>query len=466
MRVFTPRASDSRGDTVKPAHAISRTAAALLGRMLNDYERGAKFERADAKDVLLRVDERSFPDAFSPDGHEALQLLLVDVSQLERAGALRVARKRLPGGGEQIDLRLGPNEVQTAYNVAGAHGYTPLRERLNILGAETERMIAEAVNGATHPQWWIDYLRGIHEGVQRADIHKLMLASRERIKDEWSEVRDTLIAANRLAGGVDAWGRHESERLFGDSKRLNAIKARVAAILRKADPRWEGAEPDMVTPDDVLENYGIRRRPVTITCAGSVGIALDVGRERVYQLADFSPVATLPSAWGPALADGVLAGDVRLVTTIENEYPFLSYVEEAGGAAGLAARGEFVLFTSGFVAPHLMDLLRGIAEHGRGRIQFQHWGDADPHGLSIWWQLRTSIHQPVALYRTTADWVERAAERDGKPLGPFDARLLQIHIDRCGDLARAENSAEDLNQAVQLAQTILRLGVKIEQERQ
>ena len=96
---------------------------------------------------------------------------------------------------------------------------------------------------------------------------------------------------------------------------------------------------------ELLEAYGVRRKPGLIRCAGAA--SLHIGG-KVYALEDFVPAAHLPDAWSDAWVDGLVSAGIQQVTTIENEYPFLSYVEEAGGPAGLASRGEVAVFTAGF----------------------------------------------------------------------------------------------------------------------
>jgi Wadjet anti plasmid transformation system JetA-like protein len=88
------------------------------------------------------------------------------------------------------------------------------------------------------------------------------------------------------------------------------------------------------------------------------------------------------------------------VTTIENAYPFLSYIEEADGPAGLAARGEVAVYTAGFPTPRLVTALVQ-----KSNAVFQHWGDADVGGLRIWYFLRSRLGYPLMLLRTTARWV-------------------------------------------------------------
>src|SRR5262249_41000610 len=156
-----------------------------------------------------------------------------------------------------------------------------------------------------------------------------------------------------------------SERLYNDSKLLGRIRPQVVSILVRSDPQWEGVPPEEAP--DLLEAYGVRRKPGLIRCAGAGSFRVG---DRSYDLRDFQPVAHLPEAWADAWVEAVEQAKVQVITTIENEYPFFSYVEEAGGPEGLGARAEAALYTAGFPTPGLMSalkLLRDRAPHLRFR---------------------------------------------------------------------------------------------------
>jgi Uncharacterized protein conserved in bacteria C-term(DUF2220) len=113
---------------------------------------------------------------------------------------------------------------------------------------------------------------------------------------------------------------------------------------------------------------------------------------------------------------------VGRITTIENEYPFLSYIEDAGGPAGLTSRDEVAVYTAGFPTPRLVATLASLA--ARSGAAFQHWGDADVGGLRIWWFLRSRLACPLTLVRTTAEWVAAEASSGGRPLSNIERRAL------------------------------------------
>ena len=147
------------------------------------------------------------------------------------------------------------------------------------------------------------------------------------------------------------------------------------------------------------------------------------------------------------------------VTTVENEYPFLSYVEEAGGPAALGARREVAVYTAGFPTPALVSTLVRLAERVPAAT-FRHWGDADVGGLRIWSLLRARLRRPVALYRTTAAWLRGESARGGRALTALERHAL-------GRLRSSLESAEDKDAAEvrELIDALLELGLKLEQER-
>ncbi len=290
-----------------------------------------------------------------------------------------------------------------------------------------------------------------------ADVTPLGM-QRERFKREWRDVVPALAAAAALAGGgMAGWERVVSERIFGDSKRLGALRGRVADLLARADPRWDGLGSKETV--DLLEVYGVRRRPGLLRCAGCAELTV---AGRPYRLEDFTPTAHLPEAWVGAWVEALCRAPLILVTTVENEYPFLSYVEEAGGPAALGARREVVVYTAGFPTPVLADSLAAVARR-RPEVGFRHWGDADLGGLRIWWLLRERLGRPVELFRTRSEWLEAAAAAGGATLsGAERAALGRLSASLVASPSTAEPDVVD---ALRLIETLLRIGVKVEQER-
>lgn len=424
----------------------------VIRRLLEAHERSSSFGQPGPwpRDVILAIDARSFPSAFGPDGREELAALCRAVEELRGAGACRVVHERAPGARGDLlprQVRVGPGELAAAYAIGIADGFEPLAAAIERVRRQL-RELAPAPMAA----WFRDYLRRVDEALAVADPGVLGMG-RERFKRDALDVADALAAAAAISAGVDAWERMLSERIFGRSKRLSAIRTVVAKLLLRGDPGWAGFELDEGA--DVLEAYGVRRKPGTLRCAGAGSLRVN---GRSYELADFAPTASLPEAWGGAWCEAAAASGVACVTTVENEFPFLSYVEEVGGAAGLADRRELVVYVAGFPAPWLTTLLAEVQRRTGARLR--HWGDADVGGLLIWRLLRTRVDAPIELFRTTEAWVREQAAHGGQALTARErAALHGLHADF------AARPGPDFAQGAALAQALLEAGVKLEQER-
>lgn len=424
----------------------------LLARLLEAHERSVAYGRPAPwpRDVILKVDAKSFPEAFAPDGRERRASLIAAAEELERDGCLRVVRHvRGPLAGEPKEVRLGPNEIRSAYEAAEALGYEPLAVGLREVEQHALTLAAEPGS-----DWMKTYLEALARGTREADVGGLGM-SRERFKREWRDLLLALTAATGLARGIaPAWERVVSERLLDDSKILGRVRGLVVAILVHADPRWEGLPSEEAT--DLLEAYGVRRKPGLIRCAGAA--TLSVGSS-IYRIHDFVPVAHLPEAWADAWVKAIVDAGIQQVTTIENEYPFLSYVEESGGSEDLGRRREIAIYTAGFPTPSLVSTLSSLARRAPG-VSFRHWGDADVGGIRIWWFLRSRLQRPIAFFRTTAEWVTAEGARGGRPLSGAER----------GALARLQAELEpvdddDVVVARGVIAALLEGGVKLEQER-
>jgi hypothetical protein len=369
---------------------------------------------------------------------------------LEREGSVRIGRySRGPLSGEPKELRLGPVELNQAYSSAATLGYEPLSLGLTRLERHARSLGSKA--GSQTAQL---FLESLARTLPAGDLASIGMG-RSRFKQEWHVLIPALTASVALLEGVaPAWERVISERLFRDSKLLGRVRHHVINLLLRMDPRWDGIP--LEDASDLLEAYGVRRKPGLIRCAGSGAIRV-AGRE--YRLDDFTPVAHLPDAWAKGWVESLADSRVRVITTIENEYPFLSYVEEAGGPRNLGTRGEVAVYTAGFPTPALVGALMALSERAQN-AEFRHWGDADVGGLRIWWFLRCRLGRPVSLFRTNAQWLESERPRGGRRLSASEIEGLQrlkLQLNRV--------TGEDIESASELIDKMLEIQIRIEQER-
>ncbi len=420
--------------------------------MLDAHERSSTYGCAGPwrRDAILKLNHATFPEAFAPDGRERRAELLQSAIDLEREGSVRINRHfRGPLANEPKELRLGRAELNQAYASAAALGYEALATGLHRFGQHALSLVAKAESQAGR-----SFLEALANALPAGDLSSIGVG-RSRFKQEWRALMPALTAAVALLNGVaPAWERVISEKLFRDSKLLGRVRHHVINLLVRMDARWDGIP--LEDASDLLEAYGVRRKPGLLRCAGAAAIRV-AGRE--YRLEDFTPVAHLPDAWSDAWAEALANSGAHLITTIENEYPFLSYVEQVGGPRKLGARGEVAVYTAGFPTPALMAALVTLSKRVPSS-EFRHWGDADLGGLRIWWFLRCRLQRPVSLFRTTAAWIESEIPRGGRPLTPPEAEAL--------DRLKSQVSSvvgEDTHCASELIDKLLEHGIRIEQER-
>jgi len=433
---------------------VSQARRDLLRKLLERYERSQMYGRPAPwpRDVIVPIDRKEFPAAFAPEGREELAALCRAIGELTRLGAARAVHFRGLPGERPREIRLGPAEVAPAYTAAAPDGFEPLSTGLQAF-ADCVRSLADP----SLPPWMQAFLARLTAGGADPVNLSALGMRREHFKREWRQLVPALTAAVALARGVSGWERVASEKIFGDSKMLGSLRGMVAQLLIRADPRWEGLEAD--DSFDILEAYGVRRKPGLLRCAGAAELRIG---ERSYFLEDFNPTAHLPEEWAGPWVQGLAAASPAWITTIENEFPFLSYVLEAGGPCGLRERSEIAVYTAGFPSLTIVDALAGLARQ-RPRLRFRHWGDADLGGLRIWWLLRSRLNRPVELFRTRAEWLEEEAARLAQPLTPLETRgLVRLRQELDGS---PEVNEPDIAAARALLIALLKTGKKVEQER-
>jgi hypothetical protein len=424
----------------------------MVRRLLEAHERSTSFGQPGpwSRDVILTVDQRTFPTAFGPDGREELESLCDAIEELRSAGACRVAYEKTKAPSADLlprQIRVGSNEIINTYRIGVAGGFVPLADSIDHVRQQIATLRTVPMAG-----WVQEYLARVDVGLAAADPGALGMG-RERFKRDSIDVRDALAAVAAISIGVDSWERMLSERIFGRSKRLSAIRALVARLLVRGDPSWAGFEFEETL--DVLEAYGVRRKPGTLRCAGGGSLRIN-GRE--YRLEDFVPTASLPEAWGAAWCEAAAASEVSCITTVENEFSFLAYVDESGGVSGLAGRREMVVYVAGFPGPWLTKLLAETQR--RTGATMRHWGDADVGGLLIWQLLRTRVGSPIDFFRTTEEWIREQAVSGGQPLSARERAALHRLRESFASL-----NLPDYAQATAVANALLEANVKLEQER-
>ena len=249
--------------------------------------------------------------------------------------------------------------------------------------------------------------------------------------------RDLLLALDAVARlSEPTLERTLSVRLFGDSKRLKALRHAVVAVLRAHDETaalYGGDEWAL------LRSHHLDRVPEYISLAGPFVLEWE---DRRVDMSPFAEGVALPAT---TLHTARVAGcDARHVITVENATSFSQLVS-------LRAPRVFALYTGGFASPAVTSLLRR-ARAASPQARFFHWGDLDAGGLRILAHLRASLApdvRPLAMDAPTFEEHRGYAQ----PLTDEDRRAL-IRL-------RAMPALAD---CVELIDRLLAEGRKLEQE--
>ncbi|WP_298257246.1 Wadjet anti-phage system protein JetD domain-containing protein [Bradyrhizobium sp.] len=214
----------------------------------------------------------------------------------------------------------------------------------------------------------------------------------------------TLLSAisRRAAQGLDA--RTFSFRATGDTKAFDRHASRLAAVLavRIGQP---GATPDVVWTHVGLERFSHPvhlRGPVAVE--GPSGLLVDGGGR---------PFASVHPEMLPQLRFLQIP---TAVLTIENYASFNRHVREIDD-------GSLVVYTGGFPAAGIVELLSRVLAALPGDVPFFHWGDVDAGGLRIFRYLEESLSRGPRPHLMTRELAE--AKGREAPVDPSLAALAQ-----------------------------------------
>jgi predicted RecB family nuclease len=423
----------------------------LLQLLLDKYERGSAFGKIDQwkRDITIKLDEKTFPSEWSANDSDAREALLDAARELGKLRIARVFERKGFALGTPYEVRLGPKELNAAYDAAMQMGYTPLHVVLDELCSWlTPHSFGEV------PPWMSEFIANTTKLLQDGDTAALG-CSRAALKASLQEYKDAFMAAAALSHNSEATTeRVFSERLFRDSKRFVAIRSRVKYLLESADPHWKTTVSPPI--DTFFEHYGVRSKPRFLFCAGGIAYSAPRGQR---SLLDESPAAAIAERLVPALANAIADAGPITITTIENETPYYLYIDERGGPTGLLANNEIVVYTGGFPSDLVIAFLKRCAE-GED-VFFRHWPDGDAAGLRIWWTIRKSIQRPVRIFRMRKSWIDDLAKYETHRFTDKERSEL-IETKRFFEAQACTD--EDLLDAVALLDALCTREIVIEQE--
>lgn len=371
----------------------------ILNLLLDRFERSKHYRAtgASSRAVFIRYDQETLPDYWDEaQGQRRAELnaatALLAAQQVVRVRHSRYSREEI----ERVDLSL--EALGRAYELAER---MPLRSREEALAA-----VAEAwIRLWPEPE---DWRRRFAESVRAAVAQFERLPAGLR-PDEANLLEDLCRIADALGpSGLTAElpRRVFSQRVLGDSKRLEAMQGRLLRLLREF---WPSPLPE--AEHEALAELGIVENPQHVLVAGPVELdGLDV--------AITGAGLGLPAAFVDRCAVTGLAADQLI--TVENLTSFHQVV------AALPPR-TLVLYLGGYHNRSRRQLLLKLAR--AGVVRFFHWGDIDLGGFRIFVHLQKQTGLPLEALLMDLHTYDRHAA-GGLPFAEPYARDLAALLTR------------------------------------
>lgn len=278
----------------------------------------------------------------------------------EAQGWLRLHWVKWEAGNWLEAVDLVPERVGWLYHLLGR---TPLVER------------EEALRALLHVQqprspWHASFLAWAAEQ---------LVAHRSVFPLDLSDVQNNhdLLRALDGVAALDAptLERTLSVRLFGDSKRLAALRPALLKVLRQHAPHARAYGRDKWA---LLRAHHLDRVPEYLPLAGPLRLAHE-GAD--LDITPFAPSVALSAAMLHRAT--VVACEASALLTVENATSFIEWLR-------LRPTGVLTLFIGGFASPTAITLLRQIRHH-HPTLPHHHWGDLDAGGLRILAHLRQHL---------------------------------------------------------------------------
>jgi len=331
---------------------VTEVARAALEKLLERSERAwtrleltAQAQPPDGA-TALAFTAASFPQYLHLPSNTAKEETHAELRAAERAGAIEIEWDRMAGEGVQIRAIRSRDGGALARHLA----LTPLW------------------------QSWADARTALEPSAARwPSVARLLEAWRSGKKprgltpDRLSDVLDAIRvieARERPNAPAEVQMRRLSVQLFGESKRIEALKAPLDYLVGNDDDGWEHI-------DEVLGSFGIVRNPQPVLMCGSVEVRLTEGSALRLP----APYLGLPSKAVEAFR---VEAPCAYILTVENATTFH---ELALGAAG-AVRG-IVLQSPGVPGPSFRSLYRRLLDAAEASTPLFHWGDIDGAGFRI-----------------------------------------------------------------------------------
>ena len=425
------------------------TVRAILGTLLDRYEQPGR-----QNIVRVRLSSRDHPGYFSAEDSAPRRETNDVLRRLAQAGTLRLHWRKWEEGNWLEAVDLVGEQAASLYILLGRNSRGEQDQALRQLLDDEE----------PRSGWHSDFLTWTraqleaHRGVAPLD------------RDDPHRNADLLRALAALADlRAPTLERTLSVRLFGDTKRLEALHGAIVRVLRRHDPEAATFGDDEWA---LLQAHNLDRAPEYVPIAGPLALRVRTEDERpttndqrhpmagtcqssaaeqpssfagapstVIDLKLFQPSVALSAAMLQAAE--VAACDAARLITVENATSFNELLMSRPPEV-------LIIYIGGFASPTVIQLLRAVRAV-QPHVPLLHWGDLDAGGLRILAHLREHVGNVASLAMGSA--IFDAYRAFAQPLTSTDHTTLTV---------LREHAA--LADCVSLIDTMLAAGKKLEQE--
>lgn len=384
---------------MKLSHIQKDVLHTLLDRYENRSDYGSR--QKSGRRTLLKVDPRTFPDYFHSSDSSFRRIFNVEMEQLKQRGLVTLDWERFNAGEYLQRVALVETALPEIYKLLQR---TPKKDLYHATALLLKEWSKEAP--AELKRFYDDSL----ERLERLE------APPKPVKP--GEDKELV----QLLQGLHACFEHRkseiakrllSVRLYGDSKRWQALEKKILEILKEfclSDAEQAG------DANQILAERGIVDNPVHINLAGPLVFFTSRGR---VELTKFYPDLGLAAEMAGDLTVELCSADA--VVTVENKTSFYQYLRETSGK-------HLVLYLGGYHnSPRrelLIKLYRYFTERHK-QISFYHWGDMDLGGIKIWYDLRQKTGIPFQPIYMDVDTYNKNLHR-GHPVDQTYCQKLAL----------------------------------------
>ena len=364
---------------------LSQLQKEVLHALIDRYENRSDYgsEQRSSRRTLIKVNARSFPDYFHVSDSSFRLMVNAEMQQLEQHGFVSLDWERFNEGEYLKRVALTEEALPTIYKLLERR---PKKERYQatalLLESWKNKAPASLQPFYKHALEQLYYLKTPPGPIKPGQ------------DKEWVQLLEGLHACYTPRNS-EISKRLLSVRLYGDSKRWQALEKSIIDIIRQfcLDEK-EASYGDK----EILAEKGIVDNPVNINVAGPMVFSTDRGS---VDLSSFYPDLGLSSEMARDLTIEKCTADA--VVTVENKTSFYQYLREK-------TSNHLVLYLGGYHNSPRRKFLQKLYDYFNSRNQqvpFYHWGDMDWGGITIWNDLKEKtgipfqpIYMDVKTYQT------------------------------------------------------------------